>query len=160
GTGMRVPPLLAWERDLRLLVVGWLEGPTAFDLIEQGQGDRAGRLAAAWLERTDKLVVQVGKRRGAEKELHRAPPWIAGLLAADPHLGSAASALVEELARTQPREDVLRLVHGTFHDLNVIDLGDGTGVIDWERCGLGPPELDAGMFLACLTWRGGHAEWA
>jgi aminoglycoside phosphotransferase (APT) family kinase protein len=33
-------------------------------------------------------------------------------------------------------------------------------VIDWERCGLGPPELDAGMFLACLTWRGGHAEWA
>ena len=157
--GTRVPPLIAWERDLRLLVIGWLEGPTAFDLIEQGQGERAGPLAAAWLKRTEKLVLQVGKRRGAEKELRRSPRWIAALAAADPRLGSAAAALGEVLVRTQPREDVLRLVHGTFHDLNIIDLGDGTGVIDWERCGLGPPELDAGMFLACLTWRGGHEEW-
>jgi len=29
---VHVPPLMAWERDLRLLVIGWLEGPTALDL--------------------------------------------------------------------------------------------------------------------------------
>src|SRR5207247_10170188 len=48
---VRVPPLLAWERDLRVLVIGWLEGPTARDLVRSGQGRRAGESAARWLER-------------------------------------------------------------------------------------------------------------
>src|SRR5205809_3029527 len=39
--GVRVPPLLAWERDLRVLVIGWLEGPSAQQLVESGQGERA-----------------------------------------------------------------------------------------------------------------------
>src|SRR5206468_11899506 len=28
-SGPRVPPLLAWDRHLRVLVIGWLEGPSA-----------------------------------------------------------------------------------------------------------------------------------
>src|SRR5207247_167593 len=35
---------------------------------------------------------------------------------------------------------------------HVLDLGDGPGVIDWQRFGQGPLELDAGMFLATI-WR-------
>jgi len=34
----------------------------------------------------------------------------------------------------------------------VLELGDGPGVIDWQRYGQGPSELDAGMFLATI-WR-------
>src|SRR5688572_23719064 len=51
GSGVRVPPLLGWNRDLRLLVLGWLEGPTALALIRDGQGERAGNLAAQWFRR-------------------------------------------------------------------------------------------------------------
>src|SRR5439155_708466 len=47
-SGARVPPLLAWDHDLRVLVIGWLEGPTTHDLVKQGQGRRAGELAAQW----------------------------------------------------------------------------------------------------------------
>ena len=47
---IRVPPLLARERDLRLLVVAWLEGPTAHELLRRGQGlPRPGREAAVAL---------------------------------------------------------------------------------------------------------------
>ena len=44
-SGVRVPPLLAWERGLRVLVIGWLEGPTANELVKRGEGKRAGELA-------------------------------------------------------------------------------------------------------------------
>ena len=47
-----VPPLLFWERELRVMVLGWLEGPTAQQLVESGQGERAGDLAARWLQRS------------------------------------------------------------------------------------------------------------
>ena len=36
-SGARVPPLLAWDHDLRVLVIGWLEGPTAHDLVSRGR---------------------------------------------------------------------------------------------------------------------------
>src|SRR5438105_3987963 len=41
-SGARVPPLLAWDHDLRVLVIGWLEGPTTHQLVKQGQGRRGG----------------------------------------------------------------------------------------------------------------------
>lgn len=43
---VRVPPLLAWDRNLQVVVIGWLEGPTAQELVQRGQGERAGELAA------------------------------------------------------------------------------------------------------------------
>src|SRR6266567_799807 len=52
---VRVPPLLAWEQDLWVLVIGWLEGPTARDLVRSGQGRRAGELGARWFQRTASL---------------------------------------------------------------------------------------------------------
>src|ERR1041384_1989671 len=36
-----VPPLLAWNRELRLLAIGWLEGPTMNKLRKCGQIGRA-----------------------------------------------------------------------------------------------------------------------
>src|SRR5438067_2880698 len=35
---------------------------------------------------------------------------------------------------------------------SLLDLGDAPGVIDWQRFGQGPQELDAGTFLATI-WR-------
>src|SRR5256886_3682064 len=62
-SGARVPPLLAWDHDLRVLVIGWLEGPTTHELVKQGQGRRAGELAAQWVQRTVSLPVNLGDRK-------------------------------------------------------------------------------------------------
>src|SRR5205814_537568 len=81
--------------------------------------------------------------------------------AADRGLGSAAKRLARILTQTLPKNGSRRLVHGTFYARHILDQGDGVGVIDWERFGRGPLELDAGMFLA-TTWRYGldHAPLA
>lgn len=146
--GARVPPLLAYQRDLKVLVIGWLDGPTAHELIRDGRGERAGELAACWLQRAASLPVRLGPRVTQPREHHEG---INLLRAADSALSAMAVALAERLERTRPPERAGRLVHGTFYDRHVLDLDGDPGVIDWERFGQGPVELDAGMFLATLS---------
>src|SRR5207249_1466998 len=145
-------PLLAWDHDLRVLVIGWLEGPTAHDLVKQGQGRHAGELAAQWVRRAASLPVKLGLPFGAAGMMHETRAWIGALGTADLSCGAAARALAEALARTEPRDDgAVGLVHGTLYARHILDVGEGPGVIDWHRFGQGPAELDAGMFLATLS---------
>ena len=150
---VRVPPLLAWDRDLRVLVIGWLEGPTLGELVKGGQGKRAGELAARWLRRTASLTVKLGPRLDAARMLYRARDWAASLVIVsnDSALGTAATKLVGMLAKTRPKSSAPHLVHGTLYARHILDLGDGPGVIDWQRFGQGPLELDAGTFLATIS---------
>src|SRR5437879_1974180 len=151
-SNVRVPPLLAWEHDLRVLVIGWLDGPTAHDLVKQGQGRHAGELAAQWARRTASLPVKLGLPFGAAGMMHETRAWIGTLGTADLSVGAAARALAEALARTEPRDDgAVGLVHGTLYARHILDVGECPGVIDWHRFGQGPAELDAGMFLATLS---------
>jgi len=151
ASGARVPPLLAWDHALRVLVIGWLEGPTTHHLVKEGQGRRAGELAAQWVQGTASLPVKLGLPFGAAGMMHETRAWIGTLGMADLSIGAAARALAEALARTEPRDDgSVGLVHGTLYARHILDLGDGPGVIDWHRFGQGPVELDAGMFLATL----------
>jgi hypothetical protein len=150
-SGARVPPLLAWNRDLKLLVIGWLEGRDANELVKDGWGVRAGELAACWLKRVASLCLTLGAPLGADRLLDKINRSLAVLSDADPALGHAARALAARLERTQPPGHPAHLVHGTFYARHVLDLGDGPGVIDWQRFGQGPLELDAGMFLATLS---------
>jgi len=152
ASSVRVPPLLAWNRELRMFAIGWLEGPTAKELIERGEGRRAGELAAHWVRRTVSLPVGLGHPYGGEHFLRKAQNWVGTLAAADPALGKTASLLGGLLARTQPKEVAPLLLHGTPYSRHVLDLGDGVGLIDWDRFGQGPIELDAGIFLAS-TWQ-------
>ena len=202
-SGVRVPPLLAWERGLRMLVIGWLEGPTVNDLVKGGEGKRAGELAARWVQRAAGLQVDLGPPLGAPELLDRARRWAAEMSGADPVLGGAATVVTGILALTAPRrrhrlraglvgalegvwertrewaaglrtaDPALRfaaaalpprptraravespptLVHGTLYARHLLDLGDAPGVIDWQRFGQGPQELDAGTLLATI-WR-------
>ena len=151
-SGERVPPLLAWDHDLQVLVLGWLEGPSAGELIQAGQGERAGQVAARWFQCAASLPVKLGSPLGAAHMLKRTREWAAVLGEADAALGTAATRSVERLARTQPVEGAPHLVHGGLYAKHVLDLGDGSGAIDWGRFGQGPLELDAGIFLASI-WR-------
>lgn len=149
--GVRVPPLVAWHRDLRVLVLGWLEGPSTSQLIKERQGARAGQLAARWFRHVAALRIRIGPWRSAAHALGKASEGIAHFGAAHLGLGAAAMALAGNLARTQPEDGVPHLVHGTLYERHILDLGDGPGVIDWQRFGRGSLELDAGTFLATLS---------
>ena len=92
-SGARVPPLLAFERNLEVVAIGWLDGPTVGDLVKRGEGRRAGELAAAWLRRVVSLPVTLGPPRGAADILVRTRKWAANLRAADPVLGALALAV-------------------------------------------------------------------
>jgi hypothetical protein len=162
ATDIAVPRLLAWERDLRLLAISWLDGTPANHLIKAGQGRRAGELAATWLWRVASLPVKLGPAFGPGDLLYEVGKAVAQLGAADHALGRTAKAVGVALKRTQPKNGSPRLVHGTLYARHILDLGDGPGVIDWQRFGQGPIEIDAGMFLATLSRLGlrhdGHAS--
>ena len=152
--GVHVPRLVSWDPELRVLATEWLEGPTLSSGIENGQGRRAGELAAMWLWRAPELPVGFGPHLGDESVLAKAGKWTEGLGAADGALGAVASAVARRLADTQPPARSAHLLHGSLYDRHVLDMGDGPGLIDWDCFGQGPAELDAAVFLSGV-WRRG-----
>lgn len=152
--GARVPPLLAWEPALQVLAIGWLDGPPANQLVKEGQGRRAGELAARWMWSAAAAPVRLGPTVGVAQILVQAGKSVARLAAAERGLGAAAKGVALSLAATPPPDTAPRLVHGTLYARHILDVGGDPGVpgvIDWQRFGQGPVELDAGVFLATLT---------
>src|SRR5207249_4979649 len=104
GAGpVRVPPLLARDRTLQVLAIGWLEGPTAQELLKGRRGERAGELAACWLRCAAALPVKVGLPLGAAHMVYNAGKEVVQLDAADRGLGSAARRLARILTQTLPK---------------------------------------------------------
>ncbi len=151
-SGCCAPPLLLWDHELRVLVIGWLEGPSAEDLLLCGQGARSGELAAMWLRRIAEVPAMAWPPYAPEPILSQKQRGIAALVAGDIGLGAYATALADKLDCNRPQAPNLHLVHGTFYTRHIFDLGTGPGVIDWQRFCRGPMELDAGIFLATV-WR-------
>jgi predicted transcriptional regulator len=154
---VRVPRLLHWDPELMIMAIGWLEGPTAGELIANGQGARAGDLAARWIRRSASLPVRVRAASGAGEILSRAQHWVTALGAAHPSLGASAETIAAMLSSSVRDELSAHVVNGRFYARHVIDLGRGAGLIDWEHFGQGALEIDAGMFLATV-WRSGRHE--
>src|SRR5437762_11780701 len=161
-TGVQTCALpISRDRSLRVLAIGWLEGPTAQELLKGRRGERAGELAACWVRCAAALPVKVGLPLGAAHMVYNAGIEVVQLDAADRGLGSAARRLARILTQTLPKNGSRRLVHGTFYARHLLDQGDGVGVIDWERFGRGPVEVDGGVVVASC-WRYGldHAPLA
>jgi predicted transcriptional regulator len=156
-SAIRVPRLLFWDPDLWIMAIGWLEGPTAGELIASGQGARAGDLAARWIRRSASLPLRVRAASGAGEVLSRAQRWASALGAAHESLGATAETIAAMLSSSVRDEPSAHVVNGRFYVRHVIDLGRGAGIIDWEHFGQGALEIDAGMFLATV-WRSGRHE--
>ena len=146
-----VTPLLGYHTALRFIVTGWLQGPSADELIKRGQPERAGSLAAQWLRLAEPLAIPGGDLLGPEQLIEKSGLWISDLDQADPELAGDASGCVRELARRLPPPRAIGLRHANFIPRHVIDMGGGPGVIDWDAFRQGPPEIDAAYFLASLS---------
>lgn len=152
--GVRVPRLLGYDRDLRVLALEWLEGPTLQTLIKDGHGRRAGELATTWLRVAAGLDVRLGAGYGVGRLMDKARKYASRLAAADRWLGTVSGNLVRRLESTQPASGASHLVHGSCYDRHVLDTVAGPGLIDWDCFGQGAIELDAAVFLA-VVWRSG-----
>jgi hypothetical protein len=144
-------PLVAFDPELRVVVTGWLEGPTTKALIAAGAGVRAGELAAAWLHETAVLELDVGAHYGPAELLADTVQRVELLTASDPALGALASAALGALAAEPPSDERTGVRHPSFKPSSILDLGAGPGLIDWDGFTQGAPEHEAGMYLASLT---------
>ncbi|TLZ64001.1 MAG: hypothetical protein E6K20_00805, partial [Gammaproteobacteria bacterium] len=145
GRGPTVPRLIGVDTDAALLVTEMYAASPITALVEQGECDRAGRLAAQWLRAAATPGLTLGHPYDpphALEEIHR---YVCTIESAAGELGGRAGAVWERLAADIPPPGYSDLRHGSFYLSHVFDLGDGPGVIDWDSFRQGPVEVDAGM---------------
>src|SRR2546430_7756934 len=70
--GARVPKLIATSRELKVLVMSWLEGRPLSHLIRRGLGERAGQLGASWLWHVSRRRIRIGPPCGPGRMLYQA----------------------------------------------------------------------------------------
>jgi hypothetical protein len=149
GRAPSATPLVAYARELRLLVTHRLDGLAGRELLAHGA--RVGALAAAWLPRQWGLGLEEGRPCGPREQLRRVHVHAAAVHAAARNLAAPTAALLVELEETLPPDDTAVLCHGSFSVNHIVDLGDGPGVLDWDEFCQGPPESDAANFLSTLA---------
>ncbi len=162
GRAPTVPRLMGVDLEAALLVTEMYAAAPTTELIERGEPDRAGRLAAQWLRAAAKPGVTVGDPYDPPHALEDVHRYVCTIASAAGELGERAGTLRERLAANIPPPGYCDLRHGEFHLSHVFDLGDGPGVIDWDTFRQGPVEIDAGMLCALAArWavqRPDHAE--
>src|SRR2546421_310613 len=75
-SGARVPPLLAFERNLEVVVIGWLEGPTASDLVKRGEGRGGGGAGVGGAAGAGRLAAGAPPRARAGPRAKEPPPCL------------------------------------------------------------------------------------
>lgn len=158
--GVRVPRVLGFDPDVQVLVTDAFPPTTLEDLVAQGQGTRAGTLAAAWITATQSAGLRLGRPIDPLESIAKY-----GRRADSFHDRDLADRLHRVLSLLAPRLPAAAeghvLVHGSFKLEHLHDCGDSIGPIDWDGYRQGPPEYDAATFLATAAGiAAGHPEWA
>jgi len=148
GRGPTVPRLMGVDIDAALLVTEMYAAPSTAELVERGESDRAGRLAAQWLRAAATPGVTLGDPYDPPHALEDVHRYVCTIGSAAGGLGGRAGAVRDRLAADIPPPGYSDLRHGDLHLSHVFDLGDGPGVIDWDTFRQGPVEVDAGMLCA------------
>src|SRR5438309_236467 len=100
--GARVPKLIMTSRELKVLVMSWLEGRPLSYLIRRGLGERAGQLAASWLWHASRRRIRIGPPCGSGRMLYQAGVSSGVLGASDRLLVAEASRRAELLMGSHP----------------------------------------------------------
>ena len=152
GRGPTVPRLIGVDTDAALLVTEMYAASPITALVEQGECDRAGRLAAQWLRAAIKPGAALGDPYDPPHVLEDVQRYVRTIARAAGELGGRAGAVRDQLAANMPPPGCTDLRHGGFYLSHVFDLVDGPGVIDWDTFRQGPAEVDAGMLCAAARW--------
>lgn len=142
--------VLASSQKHHFVVTEWFEGPSGRDLIESGNGRRAGELAAMWAAKVRLDARYFPGTAAAEPAMDRARRMITAL-DENPALAEPARNLGKKLALGARKPGGEVMCHGSFKPGHIFDLGTRPGLIDWESARIGQAELDAGTFLGKLA---------
>src|SRR2546429_4153436 len=115
GRGPTVPRLIGVDTDAALLVTEMYAAPPITELIERGECDRAGRLAAQWLRAAATPGLTLGDPYDpphALEEIHR---YVCTIESAAGGLGGRAGAVWERLARRIPAPGFFELRERRLH---------------------------------------------
>jgi hypothetical protein len=148
GLGPIVARLIGFDPALKIVVTAHLGGPTAVDLVHQGNGARAGRLAATWLCNLGGFPVDTRQPWDSARIIEKAEQRVRRLELAEPDFRAEALASIDALRDQPPALTSIRLCHGDYAPRHVFDLDEGAVAIDIDEFCYGAIELDAGLFLA------------
>lgn len=150
GRGATAHPLLGFDRALRFIVTGWLDGPSGSELISSGAGERAAGLALEWQQAAARVSIELGERYGPAEILAVTGQRVRRIAARDAALGSIASLQYERLGSDPPADAPTNVRHASFKPNSMIDIG-GPGLIDWDGFRQGALEFEAAGFLSSLS---------
>jgi hypothetical protein len=142
--------LLAFDLGRRILVWERLGGATCLELISDGKGAAAGRLAAMWVKSTAEVPIELGHPYSPDRVLRKAARHVGVIEVADPELGRTAGHCLSLLRQRRLQVSRAGLRHGSFSVNHVLELEDGPATIDWDAFGQGPVELDVANFIMTL----------
>ena len=69
-----------------------------------------------------------------------------------PELRSRVERLLDELEQTMPEPGAMVTAHGDFHARQLLDLGGGLAIVDFDRICVAPPALDLAGYAAHLIY--------
>jgi len=142
--------LLAFDVSRRILIWERLRGATCFELIGNGRGAAAGRLAARWVRSSLRISIDLGRSYSPDSILRKAGRHVRVMKLADPSIADAASRCLEQMNLKRPNVSRTGLRHGSLSVHHVVELEVGPTTIDWDAFGQGPAELDVANFLMTL----------
>lgn len=158
GPRVQIPPVLAVDPALDLVVIGGLGGQPFLDRVAAGQPGLARRMALAMAHLhgigAPALPADVFPRHDARRELAPLAARLTALEASGALPAGEARRAGRVVERVLGRAERLpwrwRLLHRDLHPGQVLVDGPRLAVVDWDDAALGEPALDLANFTAHL----------
>jgi len=148
---LRVPAVLGWSDEDRMLVVEAVEG-RRIDTLRGPEHLQAMRRYGAALATLHTLPAPVGIDPFPRLEPKRQAPAAELIGRARPDVAAAAERLATELAATAPPPDAPVCLHGDVHLKNGLLQARRIALIDLDQVGVGPAAADLGSALAGIRY--------
>jgi aminoglycoside phosphotransferase len=154
GTGsstLRVPAVLGWSQEERMLVVEALEGRRV-DTLRGPEHLEAMRRFGAALATLHTLPVPAGVDPFPRLEPARQAPAAELIGRARPDVATAAARLADELVAGAPAAAEAVCLHGDVHLKNGLMQARRIALIDLDQVGAGPAAADLGSAMAGIRF--------
>jgi Ser/Thr protein kinase RdoA (MazF antagonist) len=149
---LRLPAVLAYSHDDRMLVVEAVHG-RRIDMLRASGREHAMRRFGAALAALHELPVPAGLARFTRLDPNGQAQAARLLATARPDVAAEAQRLRDELAARPPAPDGAAVcLHGDVHGKNALLQGERVALIDLDQAGVGPAAADVASAVAALRY--------
>ncbi|MGI8924117.1 MAG: phosphotransferase [Fimbriimonadales bacterium] len=146
---IRVPQILARSNRRRAVAFEWLDGDLLKNLISTGDWEASCRRAGRTIANMHSRKAPPLRLLTREEECLSLTAVAEFIAAVHPDMGDRTISLAKNLsARISERPQLTRPIHGDFSAKQIVDDGQRSGILDFDRSRRGDPASDLGLFLA------------